>query len=105
MKAKDQVVGDFLCACVTPNVVVSQQQNQDVRPVSLYNRNIASDEITDRLTAFPQHSHSGRLLQLEGGPHQCQLACPNLQALTERMTANDRRKDHTDSTTVLNNEV
>ena len=101
------MVGDFFCACVTPSVLVSQQQNQDVRPVSLYNRNIASDEITDRLTAFPQHSHSGRPLQLEGGPHSGISASlhVNLPALTGRMTANDCRKDHTDSTTILDNEV
>ena len=53
---------------------------------NLYNRNIGSDEITDRLTAFPQHSHSGRPLQLEGGPHSGISASlhANLQALTER---------------------
>ena len=101
------MVGDFLCACVTPSVVVSQQQNQDVWPVSLYNRNIMSDEITDRPTAIPQHSHLGRPLQLEGGPHSgISASLPvNLPVLTAQMTANDRRKDHTDSTTVLNNEV
>ena len=50
------------------------------------------------LPPFPQHLHSGHLLQLAS-------LHVNLQALTERMTANDRRKDRTDSTTVLNHEV
>ena len=42
-----------------------------------------------------------------GGPHSgISASLPvNLPALTARMTANDHRKDHADSTTVLNNEV
>ena len=99
-----QVVGDFICTYVTPSVVVSQQQNRDV---SLYNRNITSDETADCLTAFPKYLHSGRLLHLEGGLHSGISVSlhVNLQALTDRMTTNDRRKDHTDSTTVLSNEI
>ena len=98
------MVSDFLCACPC---VVSQQQDQSVWSVSLSNGNIATDKIANRLTAFPKHSHLSCLLQLEGGLHFGISASlhVNLQALTERMTANDRRKDHTDSTTVLNNEV
>ena len=63
------MVGDFIRACVTPSVVVSQQQDQDVRPVLLCNRNIVTDEIADCLTAFPKHLHLNCLFQLEGGLH------------------------------------
>ena len=68
---------------------------------------MATDENADRLTAFSKHSHSGRLLQLEGGPHSGITASVyvNLQALTDGMTANDHRKKNTGSTTVLRNEI
>ena len=98
------MVSDFLCACPS---VVSQQQDQSVWSVSLSNGNIAMDKIANHLTAFPKHSHLSCLLQLEGGLHFGISASlhVNLQVLTDRMTANDRRKNHTGSNTVLRNDI
>ena len=44
-------------------------------------RHIATDEIADRLTVFPKHSHWSRFLQLEGGLHSGIAAslCVNLR--------------------------
>ena len=58
---------------------------------------ITTDEIADRLTAFPKHSHSSRFLQPEGELHSGILALCQLTSAyrLDGMTANDRRKNHT----------
>ena len=65
-------------------------------------RHIATDEIADRLTVFPKHSHWSRFLQLEGGLHSGIAAslCVNLQALTDGVAGNDLRTSHPGSARV-----
>ena len=96
------MVSDFLCACPS---VVSQQQDQSVWSVSLSNGNIAMDKIANHLTAFPKHSHSSRLLQLEGGLHSGIAAslCVNLGTrLQTEWPEIDLRKNHPGSARLVN---